>query len=299
MLEITVLSGKGGTGKTSITAALAGLASKAVLCDNDVDAADLHLILHPDIKEEHSFSSGWKAIIDPSKCNQCGLCISHCRFDAIHANKSDKLIINPFQCEGCRLCERICSEQAIHSKQNTNNYWYVSNTRFGKMVHAKMGPGEENSGKLVTQVRKRAKEIALSTQAEFIINDGPPGIGCSAIASLTGTDIALIVIEPSRSSLHDADRLIKLIESFRIPAFAVINKYNLNLELSRSIENYLKTKNIPLLTKIPFDKAMVQAMINGKTIIEHEPESKPSIEIRRLWHKIQLSTHTVDLHQAI
>jgi len=298
MLELTILSGKGGTGKTSITAALASIASNAVLCDNDVDAADLHLILHPDIKEEHSFSSGWKAIIDPGKCNQCGLCISHCRFDAIHDTKN-QLEVNPFQCEGCRLCERICPEQAIRSEQNKNNYWYVSDTRFGPMVHAKMGPGEENSGKLVSQVRKKAKEIALITQKDFIINDGPPGIGCAAISSLTGTDLALVVIEPSKSSLHDADRLIKLIESFKIPACALINKYDLNLELSRNIEAYLKTKNIPLLTKIPFDKAMVQAMINGKTIIEHEPESKPSIEIKRLWHKIQLSTHTVDLHQAI
>lgn len=298
MLELTVLSGKGGTGKTSITAALAGLASKAVLCDNDVDAADLHLILHPDIKEKHNFSSGWKAIIDPGKCNQCGLCISHCRFDAIHDNKN-QLEVNPFQCEGCRLCERICPEQAIRSEQNTNNYWYVSSTRFGTMVHAKMGPGEENSGKLVSQVRKKAREIATITQQNFIINDGPPGIGCAAISSLTGTDLALIVIEPSKSSLHDADRLIKLVESFNIPAFALINKFDLNLELSQCITDYLKTKNIPLVAKIPFDKAMVHAMINKQTIVEYQPDSNISKEIKRLWHKIQLSTHTVHLHQVI
>lgn len=299
MMEITVLSGKGGTGKTSITAALAGLAKSAVLCDNDVDAADLHLILHPDIKEEYTFSSGWEMKIDPDICNQCGLCVAHCRFDAIHLNKSENLEINPFQCEGCRLCERVCPEQAIRSKQNMNNYWYVSNTRFGTMVHANMGPGEENSGKLVTQVRKRAREIALSTQAEFIINDGPPGIGCAAIASLTGADRALIVIEPSKSSFHDADRLIKLIESFNIQAFAVINKYDLNLELSQKIENYLRTRDIPLLAKLPFDKAMVQAMINEETIIEHQPDSNLSKEIKRLWYKIQLSSVTIDLHKAI
>ncbi|RZT95550.1 MinD superfamily P-loop ATPase [Ancylomarina subtilis] len=299
MMEMTILSGKGGTGKTSITAALSGLVQSAVLCDNDVDAADLHLILHPDIIEEHAFASGWKAEIDTSKCKRCDICLSHCRFDAIHTNAAEKLVINPFQCEGCRLCERICPEQAIRSEQYTNNYWYVSNTRFGTLVHAKMGPGEENSGKLVTQVRKKAKEIALTNQKEWIINDGPPGIGCAAIASLTGTDLALIVIEPSKSSLHDADRLIKLIESFKIPVFALINKFDLNLELSQSIANYLKTKNIPLVAKIPFDKAMVHAMINKQTIVEYQPNSNISKEIKKLWHKIQLSTHTIDLHPTI
>lgn len=299
MMELTVLSGKGGTGKTSITAALAGIAESAVLSDNDVDAADLHLILHPTIKEEHRFSSGWKASIDTSKCKNCGLCISYCRFDAIHADKDEQLTINPFQCEGCRLCERICPEQAIHSELNTNNYWYVSDTRFGTLVHAKMGPGEENSGKLVTQVRKKAKAIAQADGTAWIINDGPPGIGCAAIASLTGIDRALIVIEPSMSSLHDADRLIKLIKTFNIQCFALINKYDLNLELSQRIEDYLNSQNVPLLTKLPFDKNMVQAMIHGKTIIEYAPESKLSIELKKLWHRIQLSTHIVDLHQAI
>jgi len=299
MIEISVLSGKGGTGKTSITAALASLAESAVLSDNDVDAADLHLILHPTIKEEYRFSSGWKANIDTSKCTQCGLCINHCRFNAIQTDNNQVLSINPFQCEGCRLCERICPEQAIQSKLNTNNYWYVSETRLGHFIHAKMGPGEENSGKLVTQVRKKAKEIAQADGSEWIINDGPPGIGCAAIASLTGTDHALIVIEPSMSSLHDADRLIKLINSFNIQCFAIINKYDLNLELSQHIENYLSAKNVPLLTKLPFDTDMVQAMIYGKTIIEYAPESKLSIEIKKLWHKIQVSTHTVDLPQAI
>lgn len=299
MMELTILSGKGGTGKTSITAALASLSESAVLSDNDVDAADLHLILHPTIKEEHNFSSGWKANIDTSKCKQCGLCVSHCRFDAIHADKNELLTINPFQCEGCRLCERICPTQAIHSELNTNNYWYVSETRFGTLIHAKMGPGEENSGKLVTQVRKKAKAVAQTDGTKWIINDGPPGIGCAAIASLTGTDRALIVIEPSMSSLHDADRLIQLIKTFNIQCFALINKYDLNLELSQRIEDYLKSQKVPLLIKLPFDKDMVQAMIHGKTIVEYAPESKLSIEIKKLWYKIQLSAQTVDLNQVI
>ena len=298
MLEITILSGKGGTGKTSISAALAGLASNVVLCDNDVDAADLHLILEPEIKETHTFSSGWKAKLDSSKCTMCGLCVSHCRFDAI-LETNNKLSINPFQCEGCRLCERICPEQAIQSEQYTNNHWYVSDTRFGTMVHANMGPGEENSGKLVSQVRKKAKEISLTSHKEYIINDGPPGIGCAAISSLTGTDLALIVIEPSISSLHDADRLLKLIKSFKIPAFAIINKFDLNHELSEIIEDYLKVNKVPLLTKLPFDKAMVKAMINKQTIVEYQLESEISLALKKLWIKIQLSTQSVDLHQAI
>lgn len=287
MKEITILSGKGGTGKTSITAALANVAQKAVFCDNDVDAADLHLIFHPDIKEEHTFLSGWSSVIDNEKCTNCGICISNCRFDAIHYDENEDLIINPIQCEGCRLCERICPAIAISSVQNSNNYWYISSTRFGPFVHAKMGPGEENSGKLVTQVRKQAKEIAHAISAEYIINDGPPGIGCATIASLSGADAVLLVLEPTKSGLHDANRLIDLIKSFQIPAFAIINKYDINQQVVEEIERYLKTENIQLLSKIPFDTEMVEAMIDGKTIIEYRPDSIISKEVSRVWQTLK------------
>ncbi len=287
MKEITILSGKGGTGKTSITAAIASVAENAVFCDNDVDAADLHLIFEPEVIEEHTFFSGYVASIDDDKCTSCGICVDYCRFDAIHYKELGGLYINPFQCEGCRLCERVCPVQAISSERNSNNFWYVSNTRMGKLVHAKMGPGEENSGKLVSQVRQRAKEIAKETGADYVINDGPPGIGCAAISSVTGTDAVLLVIEPTHSGLHDAGRVIELIDSFKIPAYALINKYDINREVVSEIETFLEKNNIPLIAKIPFDKQMVESMVKGQTIIEYNPESEITKKIKEVWEVIK------------
>jgi MinD superfamily P-loop ATPase len=284
--EITILSGKGGTGKTSITAALASVANYAVLCDSDVDAADLHLILRPQNRETHTFYSAWMATINEEQCTQCGICQEYCRFDALHKTAKATLAINTFQCEGCRLCERVCPEQAITSVRSSNNYWYVSDTRLGTFVHARMGPGEENSGKLVTQVRKRSKELARDVDAKYIINDGPPGIGCAAISAITGTNKVLIVIEPSKSGWHDAERLIELIDTFKIPAFALINKHDINWELTETIVASLKRKGIPLLGKLPFDKAVVEAMIASQTIVEYAPNSKVAITIQEVWEQL-------------
>ncbi len=286
MKEITILSGKGGTGKTTIASAIASVAKNAVFCDNDVDAADFHLILKPEILEEYTFIGGWQAGIDNEKCTNCGLCKKHCRFNAIHYKEEGGLYINPFQCEGCRLCERVCPQNAITSKQSNNNYWYVSDTRFGKFVHALMGPGEENSGKLVTQVRNRAKKIAEEIKADYVINDGPPGIGCAAISSITGTDAILLVIEPTKSGLHDIKRLIELIEEFGISVYSIINKYDINNEICSQIEKFLETKNIAVLSKIPFDKSFVEAMVQEKSIVEFNPESEISETIRTIWEKI-------------
>lgn len=287
MKEITILSGKGGAGKTSITAAIASVAENAVFCDNDVDAADLHLILNPELIEEHTFHGAWVATINKEKCTNCGICESECRFDAIHHKPEGGLYINPYQCEGCRLCERICPAQAISSERSNNNYWYVSNTRFGKMVHAHMGPGEENSGKLVTQVRKRANEIAKELNAEYIINDGPPGIGCSAISSITGTNTVLIVIEPTKSGLHDAQRLVELTKNFEVELFAVINKATISKQLSEDISEYLKSHNIPLVASISFDKEMVKAMVAGQSIVEYNPDSEITKQIIKAWKTIK------------
>ena len=286
MKEITILSGKGGAGKTSVAAAIASVAQNAVFCDNDVDAADLHLIFNPEIKETYDFDSGTVAVIDPEICTNCELCVEHCHFDAIHPNSSEQLEVNPFQCEGCRLCERVCPENAIESIHNNNNHWYVSETRFGTLVHAKMGPGEENSGKLVTEVRKKAREIAIETGANFIINDGPPGIGCSAIASVTGTDAVLLVIEPTLSGLHDAKRLKTLVDSFNIPVYAVINKFDINEEITNKVESYLFDFKIPLIGRLPFNAKMVESMVHGKTIVEYVPEENISKEFYSIWEKI-------------
>jgi len=283
MQEITILSGKGGTGKTTITAAIASIAKKAVFCDNDVDAADLHLILTPNILEENSFDSGSKAIIDIDKCTNCDICIDHCRFDSIHYDKDDNIYVNPFECEGCKLCERVCPADAISMIRSLNNYEYVSKTRFGYMVHAKMGAGEENSGRLVTSIRNKSKEIAKENNLDFIINDGPPGIGCPVISSVTGTNKVLLVIEPTKSGFHDIKRLIELLESFKVKTYALINKFDINTEISTEIEEFLKTINVPLLAKIPFDTIIVEAMINKKTINEFAPNSVISEKIKEVW----------------
>lgn len=290
MREITIISGKGGTGKTTIAAALATAGNKLVLCDADVDAADLHLILKPEIIESHVFEGAWLASIMQEKCTGCGICTEYCRFDAISNNDQGKWTINPFRCEGCRLCERICPTEAINSERSTNNSWYVSKTRAGIMTHATMGPGEENSGKLVTRVRQKARELASQNGSQFMLTDGPPGTGCATIASVTGTDAALLVLEPSLSSLHDAGRLIELIKGFGIPAYALINKYDIHPEMTHQIQDYLEKQLVPLLGMIPFDEMVVKAMIQEQSIVEFDPQSIHALTIASIWKQLYEAT---------
>lgn len=286
MKEITILSGKGGTGKTSFTAALASVAQNAVLCDNDVDAADLHLLLQPKVMESFAFESGCYAIINDESCSGCGLCYENCRFKAIDLHENGSYSVNTFLCEGCKLCERICPEQAVSTKVSNNNSWYISSTRHGVMVHAKMGPGEENSGKLVSKIRSKAKEIAKENNADFIINDGPPGIGCAAISSISGTNLVVLVTEPTKSGLNDASRLVELVKSFNIPVVGIINKADINRTISHQLETFFIKNNISLLAKVPFNKQWVESMVDGKTIVEFAPESELSQQIQNVWKSI-------------
>jgi len=288
MKELTILSGKGGTGKTSIASALASVAKNAVLCDSDVDAADLHLIMKPTVLYTEIFEGAHIAQIQTESCNNCGICEEHCHFDSIHQNTQGQYYVNPLQCEGCRLCERVCPAKSIVSKKSKNNFWYISNTRFGKMVHAKMGAGEENSGKLVSLVRKNAKEIAKETGAKYIINDGPPGIGCPVISSLSGSQQVLLVIEPTKSGLHDIKRLIALVKDFNIPMKAIINKADINIQMTEKMERYLAIEKIELIEKINFNYDFVKAMVQEKTIVEYHSNSFVSKQICHIWDSLML-----------
>jgi len=292
MKQIVVISGKGGTGKTVIAGAFAALAQNKCLADCDVDAADLHLLLQPAIKERYEFKSGQTAIIDKKICQQCGKCIIACRFNAIsgpvpEGNATiDDFTVDPISCEGCAFCSHVCPVGAIRMQENISGEWFISETRFGPMVHAKLGIAEENSGKLVSLVRKKAKELAQSMHCEWIIIDGAPGIGCPVIASLSGIDCALVVTEPSLSGLHDARRVIDVARHFNVPAKLVINKYDLNLTISKQIEQYCQNSGIPLVGKIRFNKAVVEALVEAKTIIEYKDTSVAD-EIRLIWDRLQ------------
>ncbi|NQU18634.1 P-loop NTPase [bacterium] len=284
MRQIVVISGKGGTGKTILTASFAALAKNRIIADCDVDAADLHLLLHPVIKERYEFRSGKTAKIDRKLCKECGKCIVACRFDAI----SDNFVVDPVSCEGCALCSHVCPANAIRMEENLSGEWYISDTKYGPFVHAKLGIAEENSGKLVSLVRQKAKELAEKQNCDWVIVDGAPGIGCPVIASLSGVNCALVVTEPTLSGLHDADRVIGVARHFKVPVKLVVNKYDLNIDMTEKIEKYCRDNNISLIGKIKFDKSVVKAMVEGKTVVEY-PESKVKKVISEIWNRLQKS----------
>ncbi len=265
MKELVIISGKGGTGKTSLTAAFAALSSNHVLCDADVDAADLHLLLAPKIKQQTDFIGGSIASIRPADCTRCGICIEHCRFSAI----SDDFVVNPIDCEGCGVCVTFCPEQAIDFPPQKCGEWYISDTRFGPMVHARLGIAEENSGKLVSLIRKQARDIAEDNGRELIITDGPPGIGCPVIASITGATAVLVIVEPSVSGLHDMQRVVDLASHFRIPVLICINKFDLNPDMSAAITTKAEQAGLQIVGRIPFNPAFTKAMVEGITLTEY------------------------------
>jgi len=291
MKELVVISGKGGTGKTSIVASFAALARNAVFADCDVDAADLHLVLEPKIKQTNDFSGGKRATIITEKCIGCGRCQDLCRFDAIHFNgRANNVVdrtftIDPVSCEGCKVCVEFCPVDAIEFNDCINGQWFISDTRFGTMVHARLGIAEENSGKLVTLIRKEAKRIAEEQKKDLIIVDGSPGIGCPVIASITGSSLVLIVTEPTLSGIHDLERVADLTASFSIKTLVCINKADINPEMAGKISEDIRKKGLKIVGKIPYDEAFTKAQIMQATLIEYTGGDIAEI-VKTLWREI-------------
>ena len=288
MKELVILSGKGGTGKTSLTAAFAGLAKNMMLCDTDVDAADLHLLMAPETKEKNDFIGGNQAIINPDKCVGCGLCKELCRFDAV-SEENQSYTIDAIDCEGCGVCVDLCPEEAIDFPRKTCGEWYVSDTRFGPMIHARLGIAEENSGRLVALIREEARKRVREQHIDLILTDGPPGIGCPVIASMGQSNCILIVAEPTVSGIHDMERVAKLAAHFKIPAMICVNKFDLNPDQGLAIEQIAKEHKIQFVGRIPFDPEFTQAMIQGKTILETAGDSSAGQAIREIWQTVMAS----------
>lgn len=269
MKEIVVISGKGGTGKTSITASFSVLAGKEIVtADCDVDAADLHLLLKPDFSSENDFFGGFEALIEKSSCIGCGLCAEVCHFDALIENDST-YTVKPIQCEGCGYCTEVCPSGAIQMHERFTGNWYDSTIKTeGRMIHAKLGIGADNSGKLVAKVKKEARAVAEREEIEIILIDGAPGIGCPVISSLSGAALTVLVTEATIAGFHDLKRVYELVKKFNIPAGCIINKVDLNREISENIRDFLKTEDIPVLAEIPYDETFYKAMTAGKTIVE-------------------------------
>ena len=280
MKELVVLSGKGGTGKTSIVASFAALARSKVLADCDVDAADLHLVLQPTMRASHEFWSGQVAVIDEEKCTQCDLCQDLCHFEAINDFRVD-----PVSCEGCGFCFHICPAEAITMKESMSGHWFIADTKYGTLVHARLGIAQENSGKLVALVRQQARGIAESDRLNYIISDGPPGIGCPVISSLSGANLALLVTEPTQSGIHDMERVIDVCRHFEVPALVCINKHDINEDNTSSIEKYCISQGLKVAAKIPFDNVVTEAIVKGVPVVEYS-QGRITEEIESLWHHV-------------
>jgi MinD superfamily P-loop ATPase len=283
MKQITVISGKGGTGKTTIVASLATLVKKAVLADADVDAADLHLLLKPQIQRREPFFASKMAVINPERCDGCQKCREVCRFGAIV-----DLQVDPIACEGCGVCLHICPQGAITLKEVQSGEWFISKTRYGPMVHAKLGVAQENSGKLVTLVRKEACRIAQEGGYSLVFIDGPPGIGCPVIASLGGVDAALAVTEPSLSGIHDLKRVLEVCRHFRVPAWVCVNKADINPDNTERIKEFCREEGTPVIGEIPFDPIVTKAMVFESTVVEYTG-GKVSNEIKKMWMRLERS----------
>jgi MinD superfamily P-loop ATPase len=281
--QLAIVSGKGGTGKTTIAAAFASLAKNKVMVDCDVDAADLYLLLRPKVLAQEKYFGGRSPHVDLDKCTKCGVCTEVCRFDAI-----DNGVVDYVSCEGCGFCLHICPEDAITMKEAFSGDWFVSDTPYGPFVHARLGIGEENSGKLVTVVRKKATEIAKEKNLGLILIDGPPGIGCPVTASLTGVNLILAITEPTLSGIHDLERILKLAEHFKIPSAVCINKFDINLENTDRIVAYCEKNGSRIIGKIPYEPKVVEALVNMKTVMEYPCNEIQGI-VHRMWEEVGTS----------
>lgn len=291
MKEIVVISGKGGTGKTTVTASFSYLGgSSVVTADCDVDAADMHLLLKPDFEYSEDFYSGEISSIDQSGCIRCGKCADVCRFDAITV-KDGIYRIDPLRCEGCGYCARVCPPEAIINKKRKAGKWHISKIRTGgKMVHARLGIGADNSGKLVAKVKNEARELALEERAEYVIVDGSPGTGCPVISSLSGANFVVLVTEPSVSGLHDLKRVYELVKKFRIKAGCIINKADINPGQHQKIIHFLAEEGIPHLADFPYDERFTKAITEGKTIVETSTGDLKN-QMTKCWEKVRKLTN--------
>jgi MinD superfamily P-loop ATPase len=285
MKQILIISGKGGTGKTVITASFAALAKNKVMVDADVDAANLYLLLNPKIKSENAYIGSQSAIINAEKCIGCGKCEQVCRFNAI-AKKDGIYRVDELSCEGCGSCLIVCPNDAVTLEKEETGKWFISDTKYGVFVHAKLAIAQENSGKLVSIIREKAKDIAIENNAEYIIIDGPPGIGCPVIASLSGVDMAVIVTEPSLSGIHDMERVVGVAKHFGVDTKVIINKYDINIENTESINKFCKEKNIEVLGQLPFSDIVSQSVVKGIPIVEFCDEEITK-NIKNLWEKMK------------
>lgn len=291
MRELIITSGKGGTGKTSLAASLGVLARPAVLVDCDVDASDLHLVLAPYVERREEFIAGSKAPIKPAHCTACGKCKELCRFDAIwfdgpgNGRVERTFRIDPLACEGCGVCAEFCAEGAIEFRPSVCGRWFVSRTRCGPMIHARLAVGAENSGKLVTQLRRAAAEIGRSKGLGLVIGDGSPGIGCPVIASLTGASLALIVAEPTVSGAHDFERIARLAARLGVPGAVVVNKADLNPEMAESIETIARRFGVESLGRVPYDPEITRAQTAGRSVVEYS-DGPAAGAIRAIWTRL-------------
>ena len=290
--ELVVISGKGGTGKTSLVASFAALAERAVLADCDVDAADLHLVLDPEIRRREKFSGGKRARIKSGHCIACGKCQELCRFDAVFLDGpgngcvSKTFRIDPIACEGCGVCAWFCAENAIEFGPVVNGEWFISETRRGPMVHARLGVAEENSGKLVSIVRTQAKRLAEERKLGLVLIDGAPGIGCPVIASITGSDLVLIVAEPTLSGEHDLERVAGLAGHFGIPAMVCVNKWDLNEQIAARIESRTRGGQPGFAGRVRYDRSVTEAQIHKQAVVEYSHDGCAE-DIRHVWDTVQ------------